>query len=68
MIAAGASDPTTHTAKIDPAGPEVTGTVPGDDASPIKWDSVRSNWYLQVDSANNDIYTTLIANSQYNNL
>jgi hypothetical protein len=68
LIAAGASDPTTHTAKIDPAGPEVTGTVPGDDASPIKWDSVRSNWYLQVDSANNDIYTTLIANSQYNNL
>ncbi|BCU96629.1 MAG: hypothetical protein CM15mV13_0620 [uncultured marine virus] len=28
----------------------------------------QSNWYIQVDSANNDIYTTLIANSQYQNL
>ena len=68
LIAAGASNPTTHTAKIDPSGPEVTGTSPGDDASPIKYDTAQSNWYIQVDSANNDIYTTLIANSQYNNL
>ena len=68
LIAAGANNPTTHTAKIDPSGPEVTGTSPGDDASPIKYDTAQSNWYIQVDSANNDIYTTLIANSQYNNL
>ena len=68
LIAAGASAPTTHSAKIDPSGPEVTGTSPGDDANPIKYDSNQSNWYIQVDSANNDIYTTLIANSQYNNL
>ena len=60
--------PTTHTAKIDPSGPEVTGTSPGDDANPIKYDTNQSNWYIQVDSANNGIYTTLIANSQYNNL
>ena len=68
LIAAGAQEPTTHSAKIDPSGIEVTGTSPGDDASPIKFDQNQSNWYIQVDSANNDIYTTLIANSQYNNL
>jgi hypothetical protein len=68
LIAAGAQNPTTHTAKIDPSGPDVTGTSPGDDESPIKWDPNQQNWYIQVDSSNNDIYTTLIANSQYNNL
>jgi len=68
LIAAGAAAPTTHSAKIDPSGPEVTGTSPGDDANPIKYDTNQSNWYIQVDSSNNDIYTTLIANSQYNNL
>ena len=68
LVASGASQPTTHTAKIEPSGPTVTGTSPGDDESPIKWDANQSNWYLQVDSANNDIYTTLIANSQYQNL
>ena len=68
LVASGASNPTTHTAKIEPSGPTVTGTSPGDDESPIKWDANQSNWYLQVDSANNDIYTTLIANSQYQNL
>ena len=68
LIASGANAPTTHTAKIDPSGPTVTGTSPGDDESPLKYDTNQSNWYLQVDSANNDIYTTLIANSQYQNL
>ena len=68
LIASGAQQPTTHTAKIDPSGPDVTGTSPGDDASPIKFDPNQSNWYLQVDSNQNDIYTTLIANSQYQNL
>ena len=68
LVASGANAPTTHTAKIDPSGPTVTGTSPGDDESPIKYDPNQSNWYLQVDSANNDIYTTLIANSQYQNL
>ena len=68
LIAAGANAPTTHSAKIDPSGPTVTGTSPGDDESPLKYDTNQSNWYIQVDSANNDIYTTLIANSQYQNL
>ena len=68
LIASGAQAPTTHTAKIDPSGATVTGTLPGSDESPIKYDPNQSNWYLQVDSTNNDIYTTLIANSQYQNL
>jgi len=68
LIASGAQQPTTHTAKIDPSGPDVTGSLPGSDESPIKYDTNQSNWYLQVDSTNNDIYTTLIANSQYQNL
>ena len=68
LIASGANAPTTHTAKIDPSGPTVTGSSPGDDESPIKYDPNQSNWYLQVDSNNNDIYTTLIANTQYQNL
>ena len=68
LIASGAQQPTTHTAKIDPSGPDVTGSIPGSDESPIKYDTNQSNWYLQVDSTNNDIYTTLIANSQYQNL
>ena len=68
LIASGANAPTTHTAKIDPSGQDVTGTSPGDDNSPIKYDANQSNWYLQVDSNQNDIYTTLIANSQYQNL
>ena len=68
LIASGAQQPTTHTAKIDPSGPTVTGTSPGSDESPIKFDPNQSNWYLQVDSNQNDIYTTLIANSQYQNL
>ena len=68
LIASGANAPTTHTAKIDPSGADVTGSSPGSDESPIKYDPNQSNWYLQVDSNNNDIYTTLIANSQYQNL
>ena len=68
LVASGASEPTTHYAHISPAGPTVTGTRAGDDESPLKFDSNRSQWYLQVDNANNTIYTTLQANSIYQNL
>ena len=68
LVASGASDPTTHYAHISPSGPTVTGTRAGDDDNPLKWDSNRSQWYLQVDSAANTIYTTLQANSLYQNL
>ena len=70
LLASGASEPTAHYADINPSGKDVTGTRPGDDESPIKWDSSNNAWYLQVDgnSAQNTIYTTLQANSIYQNL
>ena len=68
LIASGATEPTTHYADISPSGTEVTGTNAGDDDSPLKWDSVNSQWYLQVDGSANTIYTTLQANSTYQNL
>ena len=68
LIASGASEPTTHYADISPSGPTVTGTKAGDDDNPVKWDSVNSQWYIQVDGSANTIYTTLQANSLYQNL
>ena len=68
LIASGATEPTTHYADISPSGTEVTGTNAGDDDSPLKWDSVNGQWYLQVDGSANTIYTTLQANSTYQNL
>ena len=68
LIASGASEPTTHYAEINPSGKSVTGTRAGDDDSPIKWDSSNNQWYLQVDGNANTIYTTLQANSLYQNL
>ena len=68
LIASGASEPTTHYAEINPSGPEVTGTKAGDDTSPLKWDSGNGQWYIQVDGSANTIYTTLLANSIYQNL
>jgi hypothetical protein len=68
LIASGASEPTTHYAEINPSGKSVTGTRAGDDESPIKWDSSNNQWYLQVDGNANTIYTTLQANSLYQNL
>ena len=68
LIASGASEPTTHYAEINPSGTNVTGTRAGDDDSPLKWDSSNGQWYIQVDGAQNTIYTTLQANSLYQNL
>jgi len=68
LIASGASEPTVHYAQITPSGPTVTGTAAGDDESPLKWDSAVGNWYIQVDSGANTIYTTLQSNSIYQNL
>ena len=68
LIASGASEPTTHYAEINPSGTSVTGTRAGDDDSPLKWDSSNNQWYIQVDGAQNTIYTTLQANSLYQNL
>jgi hypothetical protein len=68
LLASGATTPTTHYAKINPSGPEVTGTRAGDDDSPLKWDSSVNQWYIQVDGNANTIYTTLQANPIYQNL
>ena len=70
LLASGASEPTAHYADINPSGKTVTGTRAGDDESPLKWDSSNNQWYLQVDgnAAQNTIYTTLQANSIYQNL
>ena len=68
LLASGAAEPTTHFAKINPSGPEVTGTRAGDDNSPLKWDSSVNQWYIQVDGNANTIYTTLQANPIYQNL
>ena len=68
LIASGASEPTTHYADISPSGTDVTGTKAGDDDSPLKWDATNAQWYLQVDGSANTIYTTLQANSTYQNL
>tara|TARA_B100000131_G_scaffold214593_1_gene206291 strand:- start:1234 stop:4806 length:3573 start_codon:yes stop_codon:yes gene_type:complete len=68
LKASGADNPTTHYANINPAGPTVTGQKPGDENSPIKWDPAQNNWYISVDSSANTIYTTLLANSLYQNL
>ena len=68
LVASGASEPTTHFAEIAPSGPTVTGTSPGDDDSPLKWDVTQSNWYIQVNGSQNTIYTTLQSNTTYQNL
>jgi len=68
LIASGATEPTVHYANITPTGPTVTGTAAGDDESPLKWDSAVGNWYIQVESTANTIYTTLQSNSIYQNL
>ena len=68
LVASGASEPTTHYADISPSGPDVTGTRAGDDESPLKYDTNRGQWYVQVDNSANTIYTTLQANSLYQNL
>jgi len=70
LLASGASEPTAHYADINPSGKDVTGSRAGDDESPLKWDSSNNQWYIQVDgnAAQNTIYTTLQANSIYQNL
>ena len=68
LVASGASEPTTHYAEISPSGTDVTGTSPGDDDSPLKWDTTQQNWYIQVDGSQNTIYTTLQSNTTYQNL
>ena len=77
LVSSGASAATIKTARIVPYGPSVSVTSPGDAGSPIQYDSGTYNnafggqpagWYLSTDSNTNDIYTTIVTNSQYNNV
>ena len=76
LVANGATEATTQTAKISPYGPSVSGKAAGTTGSPIQYDSNTytiggvagsvGGWYLTVDSTDNEIYTTLSTNTQYN--
>ena len=76
LVANGATEATTQTAKISPYGPSVSGKAAGTTGSPIQYDSSTytingvagsvGGWYLTVDSTDNEIYTTLSTNTQYN--
>ena len=76
LVGAGQTTASTKSASISPYGPDVTGATVNTSASPIKYDastytiSGQANqvggWYIQVSSTNNDIYTTLTTNTQYN--
>ena len=78
LVANGATEATTQTAKISPYGPSVSGVSAGTTGSPIQYDSATytiggvagqvGGWYLNVDSNDNEIYTTLSTNAQYNNV
>jgi hypothetical protein len=77
LVANGATVSSVHTAKISPYGPDVSNKAAGTTGSPIQYDSATytisgntqvGGWYLNVDSNDNGIYTTLSTNSQYNNV
>lgn len=76
LVGAGQTTASTKSASISPYGPSVTGATVNTSASPIKYDASTytisgqpnqiGGWYIQVSSTNNDIYTTLTTNTQYN--
>jgi hypothetical protein len=68
LVSSGQTTATTKSATIVPAGPSVTGSSANTASNPIKWDSSQGQWYLQVSSTNNEIYTTLISNTIYNSI
>jgi len=78
LVANGASEATVQTAKISPYGPSVSGKAAGTVGSPLQYDSGTytiggvansvGGWYISVDNNNNDIYTAVNTNSQYNNV
>jgi hypothetical protein len=78
LVANGATEATVQTAKISPYGPSVSGKAAGETGSPLQYDSSTytiggvansvGGWYINVDSNNNDIYTAVNTNAQYNNV
>jgi len=78
LVAQGAAAATVQSASISPYGPSVSGLSAGVDGSPIQYDSNTytiggvpnsvGGWYLSVSSTDNEIYTVLSTNTQYNNV
>ena len=76
LIANGASEATVQSASISPYGPSVSGVTAGTPGSPLQFDESEytingtpgtiGGWYLSVSAENNEIYTTLSTNQQYN--
>jgi hypothetical protein len=77
LVSSGATVATVKTAKINPYGPSVSTSTPGQSGSPLQFDTGTYNnafggaaagWYLTTSSTENDIYTTLVNNTQYNSV
>ena len=76
LVAQGATEASTQSASISPYGPSVSGLAAGVVGSPLQYDASTytingvagsvGGWYLSVSSVNNQIYTTLSTNTQYN--
>jgi len=76
LVGAGQTTASTKSASINPFGPTVTGSAVNTSTSPLKYDANTytiggqanqvGGWYIQVSSTNNEIYTTLTTNTQYN--
>ena len=78
LVASGASEATVQTATITPYGPSVSGKTQGTAGSPLQYDDgtytingvagTVGGWYITVSDVNNEIYTTINTNTQYNNV
>jgi hypothetical protein len=77
LVSSGATSATIKSASITPFGPSVSTATVNTAGSPLKFDAntysiggqqVVGGWYLQVSSTNNEVYTTLISNTQYNTI
>jgi hypothetical protein len=78
LIASGASEATVQSATITPYGPSVSGKTPGTVGSPLQYDDgtytiggvagTVGGWYITVSETNNEIYTSINTNTQYNNV
>ena len=78
LIASGASEATVQSATITPYGPSVSGKTPGTVGSPLQYDDgtytiggvagTVGGWYITVSEVNNEIYTSVNTNTQYNNV
>ena len=78
LVASGASEATVQTATITPYGPSVSGKIQGTAGSPLQYDDgtytingvagTVGGWYITVSDVNNEIYTTINTNTQYNNV